>query len=104
MALMTKRKPPRCSDFSQKSSRAPIRGHYRATPCWTQSRKARMIWFSRHATSKLRLKWLAPDGPSLEFDVEIFVCAKCGHEQSHRLSHDPYAARTASNTPPAKVG
>ena len=53
---------------------------------------------------ELRLKRLAPDGLSLEFDVEIFVCAKCGHEQSHRLSHDPYAAHTASNTPPAKVG
>ena len=46
-----------------------------------------------HCHGVLRLKQLVPDGPSsLEIDVEIFVCAKCGHEQSHRVSHDPYAA------------
>jgi hypothetical protein len=53
---------------------------------------------------ELRLKQLAPDGPVFEFDVEVFVCAKCGHEQSHRVSHDPYVAQAASNMPPAKVG
>jgi hypothetical protein len=53
---------------------------------------------------ELLLKELAPDGPVFEFDVEVFVCAKCGHEQSHRVSHDPYAAHTASDMPPAKVG
>jgi hypothetical protein len=53
---------------------------------------------------ELRLKQLAPDGPVFEFDLEVFVCAKCGHEQSHRVSHDPYVAQAASNMPPAKVG
>jgi len=53
---------------------------------------------------ELRLKQLVPDGPSFEFDVEIFVCAECGHEQSHRVSHDPYAAHAASSMPPTKVG
>jgi hypothetical protein len=28
---------------------------------------------------ELLLKELAPDGPVFEFDVEVFVCAKCGH-------------------------
>jgi len=40
---------------------------------------------------ELRLKQLLPDRPSFELDVAIFVCARCGHEQSHRVSHDPYA-------------
>ena len=53
---------------------------------------------------ELRLKQLLPDGPSFELDVAIFVCAECGHEQSHRVSHDPYAAHAESNKPAAKVG
>jgi hypothetical protein len=53
---------------------------------------------------ELRLKQLVPDGPVFEFDLEVFVCAKCGHEQSHRVSHDPYVVQAASNMPPAKVG
>ena len=40
---------------------------------------------------ELRLKQIEPDGPSFEFDVEIFVCVKCGYEHSHRGFHDPYA-------------
>jgi hypothetical protein len=53
---------------------------------------------------ELRLKQLVPEGPAFEFDVEIFVCAECGHAASHRVSRDPYAARAASNMPAAKVG
>ena len=53
---------------------------------------------------ELRLKQLVPDGPSFEFDVEIFVCEKCGHEQSHRVMHDFYSARTGSNLPPVRAG
>jgi hypothetical protein len=54
---------------------------------------------------ELRLKQIEPVGPlSLELDIEIFVCAKCGHEQSHRVSHDPYAAHAASNVSHAKMG
>lgn len=52
----------------------------------------------------LRLNRTDPDGPLFEFDTEILVCAKCGHEQSYRVSHDRYAAHTASNMQPAKVG
>jgi hypothetical protein len=53
---------------------------------------------------ELRLKQLVPDGPSFEFDVEIFVCAKCGHAQPERVIHDPYSAHTGSNLPPVKAG
>jgi hypothetical protein len=53
---------------------------------------------------ELRLKRIDPDGPFLELDTEIFVCAKCGHERSYRVSHDRYAAHTACNMPPTKVG
>ena len=53
--------------------------------------------------SELRLKELVPGGPFFEFDIEVFVCAKCGHEQSHRVIHDRYAAHTASKVPPARV-
>lgn len=53
---------------------------------------------------ELRLKELVPDGPSFEFDIEILVCAKCGHEKSHRVGHDRYVAHTASNMRPTKAG
>ena len=53
---------------------------------------------------ELRLKLIKPDDPSLDFDAEIFVCAKCGNEQSYVVHHNHYAAHAASNTRPAKVG
>jgi hypothetical protein len=53
---------------------------------------------------ELQLKRIDPDGPSLEWDCEIFVCIKCGHEHSYRVSHDRYAAHSRSDKPPAKVG
>jgi C4-type Zn-finger protein len=53
---------------------------------------------------ELRLKLIEPDRPFFELDTEIFVCAKCGHEQSYVVSHNHYAAHTASNMPPTKVG
>jgi hypothetical protein len=53
---------------------------------------------------ELRLKRLVPEGPACEFDIEIFVCAECGHEASRRVCHDPYAAHAASIMPPAEVG
>jgi hypothetical protein len=52
---------------------------------------------------ELRLKLIKPDDPVLDTEVEIFVCAECGHEQSHSVAHDPYAAHTASSMPPGKV-
>jgi hypothetical protein len=48
----------------------------------------------------LRLKLIEPANPVTNLDVEIFVCAKCGREQSYAVGHDPYAAQTASNMPP----
>jgi hypothetical protein len=53
---------------------------------------------------ELRLKLIKPDDPVLDTEVEIFVCAECGHEQSHTVTHDPYAAHTAGSMPPDKVG
>jgi hypothetical protein len=52
---------------------------------------------------ELLLKQVDPAGGGLELDTEIFVCAKCGRERSRVVSHDRYAAHTASSKPPAKV-
>lgn len=58
-----------------------------------------------HCRGELRLKQIEPVGPlSLELDIEVFVCTKCGHEQSHRVSHNHYAAHTASDVSHVKVG
>ena len=53
---------------------------------------------------ELRLKQIDPCGPVSDLDVEIFVCTKCSHEQSFRVSHDRYAAHLLGKEPPAKVG
>ena len=53
---------------------------------------------------ELRFKRIEPDDPVFDMEVEIFVCAKCGHAHSLPVFHDPYAAHTASNMPPGKVG
>jgi hypothetical protein len=53
---------------------------------------------------ELRLKQIEPHGVFFECDTEILVCVRCGHERSYRVSHDRYAARTASNMLPARVG
>ena len=53
---------------------------------------------------ELRFKRIEPDDPVFDMEVEIFVCAKCGHAHSLRVFHDPYAAHTASNIPPDRVG
>jgi hypothetical protein len=36
----------------------------------------------------LRLKRIESASRPLELDNEIFVCAKCGREQSYTVSHD----------------
>jgi hypothetical protein len=49
---------------------------------------------STHCTvcnGELRLKLIKPVEPALDSDVEIFVCAKCSHEQSYLVSHNPYS-------------
>jgi hypothetical protein len=48
----------------------------------------------------LRLKLIEPANPVINLDIEIFVCAKCGREQSYAVGHDPYTAQTARNVPP----
>ena len=53
---------------------------------------------------ELRLNQTGPDGPLLEFDIETFVCVKCGHEKLHRVMHDPYAAHTGIKMPTARFG
>jgi DNA-directed RNA polymerase subunit RPC12/RpoP len=41
---------------------------------------------------ELLLKSFEPDAPVVEIDVAIYRCAKCGHEQSRQVTHDPYAS------------
>jgi uncharacterized protein with PIN domain len=37
---------------------------------------------------ELRLKQIEPSNRTLDLDSEIFVCAKCGREQSYIVRHD----------------
>ena len=37
---------------------------------------------------ELRLKLIESADRTLDLDNEIFVCVKCGHEQSYTVSHD----------------
>jgi hypothetical protein len=53
---------------------------------------------------ELRFERIEPDDPIFDTQVEMFVCARCGHEQSCSVIHDPYAAHAASSMPPGKVG
>ena len=57
-----------------------------------------------HCNGELLFKRIETDDPALDIEVQIFVCAECGHEQSHTVTHDPYAAHTAGSMPPDKVG
>ena len=52
---------------------------------------------------ELRLKLIEPNSSPFDLDIEMFVCAKCGHEQAHAISHDHYAAHTTKKPPPAKA-
>lgn len=36
---------------------------------------------------ELRLKLIESAKPNFDLDNEIFVCVKCGHEQSYAVSH-----------------
>jgi uncharacterized CHY-type Zn-finger protein len=40
-----------------------------------------------HCHGELRLKTIETVAP-LESDVEVFVCATCGHQQSYAVHHD----------------
>jgi uncharacterized protein with PIN domain len=44
-----------------------------------------------HCNGELQLKALIDSvEPALDLDEEIFVCAKCGREQSYTVRHDQY--------------
>ena len=49
---------------------------------------------------ELRLKLIETTDKVLDLDAEMFVCAKCGHEQSYVVRHDhyskPYGVRRGS--------
>ena len=49
---------------------------------------------------ELRLKLIETTDKVLDLDAEMFVCAKCGHEQSYVVCHDhyskPYGVRRGS--------
>jgi hypothetical protein len=51
---------------------------------------------------ELRFKSSDQDDLTFDMEVQIFVCAKCGHEHSRRLIHDPYVAHTAGTTHPGR--
>jgi ribosome-binding protein aMBF1 (putative translation factor) len=51
---------------------------------------------------ELRFKWIEPADRVFDAKVEIFVCVKCGRAHSHRMPHDPYAARAARSSPRGK--
>jgi hypothetical protein len=53
---------------------------------------------------ELQLQRIDPDGPRLEWDIAMLVCAKCKQRQLHRVYHDPYAAHSASSGSLAKAG
>jgi len=48
---------------------------------------------------ELRLKQIESAHRSLDLEIEIFVCIKCGHEQSIEVAHN----HTARHMPRPKV-
>jgi hypothetical protein len=59
---------------------------------------------SLHCTvcrGELRLKRVDLCKPASEFDTEILICIKCGHEHEYRVSHDPYVMHQGSPRPPS---
>ena len=40
---------------------------------------------------ELRLKLIEPTDAAFDLENEIFVCAKCGHEQSYKVAHEHHA-------------
>jgi uncharacterized protein with PIN domain len=48
---------------------------------------------------ELRLKQVESANRTLDLDNEIFVCVKCGHEQSNTVSHN----HTARHMPDPKA-
>jgi hypothetical protein len=51
---------------------------------------------------ELRLKLVERHDQEFDLDAEIFVCAKCGHEQSYVIGHNHYAAHIPSKKDPPR--
>jgi hypothetical protein len=43
----------------------------------------------------LLFKRIEPDALIIETEVAIYICVKCGHERSHRATHDPYTVHAS---------
>ena len=41
-----------------------------------------------YCKGEMRLKLVEPVNAILELEAEIFICAKCGHERAHVVTHD----------------
>jgi hypothetical protein len=52
---------------------------------------------------ELQFKSMERGHLGVDFEVQIFVCAKCGHEHSRELEHDRYAAHTVNAMPTGAV-
>jgi uncharacterized protein with PIN domain len=48
-----------------------------------------------HCDGELLFERVEPDEPTLDIEVQIYVCAKCGREYSRQLMHEPYTAHAA---------
>ena len=44
---------------------------------------------------ELLLKLIEPGDPVFDTELQIFICANCGHQQARRVIHDRYCARIA---------
>jgi hypothetical protein len=45
---------------------------------------------------ELRLKKIEATNEDIDIDIEVFICAGCGNEQSLMLNHDPRTPHTGS--------
>jgi hypothetical protein len=53
---------------------------------------------------ELLLKMIEPGDPLFDTELQIFVCAKCGHQQARKVTHDRYSAHFASKTTGGNMG
>ena len=53
---------------------------------------------------ELLLKLIKPGDPIFDTELQIFVCAKCGHQQARKVTHDRYSAHVASNAQRRSMG
>jgi hypothetical protein len=51
---------------------------------------------------ELRLKRVEPTDEPLDLDTEIWVCARCGHEQTYVVSHNHYAPHATNKMRPVQ--